>query len=74
MNMSLVKINIAIKLFQIYMPSLSSHLFCRYRKKNLYLEPEFKPGVESDETAIFVTDFGVAFTLQVMLSFVSVFL
>ncbi|KAK8372880.1 hypothetical protein O3P69_014574, partial [Scylla paramamosain] len=40
-------------------------VIARYRKKNLYLEPFFKPGVESDETALFVTDFGVVFSLQV---------
>ncbi|KAG0716499.1 Biotinidase [Chionoecetes opilio] len=40
-------------------------VIARYRKKNLYLEPQFKAGVESDETAIFVTDFGVAFSLQI---------
>lgn len=37
----------------------------RYRKKNLYLEPQFMPGTESDDTALFVTDFGVLFSLQV---------
>nr|XP_045603006.1 vascular non-inflammatory molecule 3-like [Procambarus clarkii] len=43
----------------------SGTVIARYRKKNLYLEASFKPGTESDETAIFTTDFGVTFTLQV---------
>lgn len=39
--------------------------FCRYRKKHLFLEAGFTPGDESDDTALFTTDFGVTFTLQV---------
>ncbi|XP_069157408.1 vanin-like protein 2 isoform X2 [Procambarus clarkii] len=37
----------------------------RYRKKHLFLEPEFTPGMEDDTSAIFTTDFGVTFTLQI---------
>ncbi|XP_050717381.1 biotinidase-like [Eriocheir sinensis] len=37
----------------------------RYRKKHLFLEPEFTAGTEDDSTAIFTTDFGVTFSLQV---------
>ncbi|XP_071533053.1 pantetheinase-like [Panulirus ornatus] len=45
----------------------SGAVIARYRKKNLFLEPPFTPGTESDDTAIFTTDFGVTFTLQVCL-------
>ncbi|XP_050733332.1 pantetheinase-like isoform X3 [Eriocheir sinensis] len=37
----------------------------RYRKQNLFVEPQFMPGTESDDTALFMTDFGVLFSLQV---------
>lgn len=37
----------------------------KYRKKSLYLEPGFTPGSQDDKEAIFTTDFGVTFTLQV---------
>ncbi|KAF2346595.1 Anticodon-binding domain, partial [Trinorchestia longiramus] len=37
----------------------------RYRKKHLFFEPEFEYGNEEDSTALFTTDFGVTFTLQV---------
>ncbi|KAK3863897.1 hypothetical protein Pcinc_030371 [Petrolisthes cinctipes] len=40
-------------------------VIARYRKKNLFLEPQFHPGTESDDTALFLTDFGVLFSLQV---------
>ncbi|KAG7170163.1 Vascular non-inflammatory molecule 2-like, partial [Homarus americanus] len=40
-------------------------VIARYHKKNLFLEPEFMPGTEPDEQAVFTTDFGVTFTLQV---------
>ncbi|KAK8388842.1 hypothetical protein O3P69_020657 [Scylla paramamosain] len=40
-------------------------LVARYRKKHLFLEPGFIPGDESDATAVFTTDFGVTFTLQI---------
>ncbi|XP_042885788.1 pantetheinase-like [Penaeus japonicus] len=40
-------------------------VIARYRKKNLFLEWQFRPGTESDDTALFATDFGVTFTLQV---------
>ncbi|XP_068218990.1 pantetheinase-like [Palaemon carinicauda] len=40
-------------------------VIARYRKKNLFLEPVFHPGMDPDETAIFTTDFGVTFTLLV---------
>lgn len=40
-------------------------LVARYRKKHLFLEPGFTPGDESDATALFTTDFGVTFTLQI---------
>ncbi|KAK7036659.1 hypothetical protein SK128_007973, partial [Halocaridina rubra] len=36
-----------------------------YRKKHLFLEPHFRPGEQPDEDAIFNTDFGVTFTLQI---------
>lgn len=37
----------------------------KYHKKSLYLEPGFTPGSQDDKEAIFTTDFGVTFTLQV---------
>lgn len=37
----------------------------RYRKKHLFLEPEFTAGTEDDSTAVFTTDFGVTFSLQI---------
>ncbi|XP_047740438.1 uncharacterized protein LOC108667959 isoform X2 [Hyalella azteca] len=37
----------------------------RYRKKHLFFESDFVAGNESDDTALFVTDFGVTFSLQV---------
>ncbi|XP_047468299.1 pantetheinase-like [Penaeus chinensis] len=40
-------------------------VIARYRKKNLFLEWQFEPGTESDDTALFTTDFGVTFTLQI---------
>ncbi|KAK7076753.1 hypothetical protein SK128_000972, partial [Halocaridina rubra] len=40
-------------------------LIARYRKKNLFLEWQFTPGTDPNEMAIFTTDFGVTFTLQV---------
>ncbi|XP_042241712.1 biotinidase-like [Homarus americanus] len=43
----------------------SGAVVARYRKKHLYLESQYTPGTEEDTTAIFTTDFGVAFTLQV---------
>ncbi|XP_076067033.1 pantetheine hydrolase VNN2-like [Oratosquilla oratoria] len=43
----------------------SGALITRYRKKNLFLEFLFTPGTEDDSTAIFTTDFGVTFTLQI---------
>ncbi|XP_071533055.1 pantetheine hydrolase VNN2-like [Panulirus ornatus] len=48
----------------------SGAVIARYRKKNLYVEPQFTPGTENDDTAIFTTDFGVTFTLQVCLDIV----
>ena len=46
--------------------AMNTCIFYRYRKKNLFLEPQFSPGNEDDSTAIFYTDFGVKFTLQVI--------
>ncbi|MPC95167.1 Vanin-like protein 3 [Portunus trituberculatus] len=40
-------------------------LVARYRKKHLFLEAGITAGDESDATAVFTTDFGVTFTLQV---------
>nr|XP_053653469.1 pantetheinase-like isoform X2 [Cherax quadricarinatus] len=40
-------------------------VIARYRKKNLFGEYPVLPGTESDDTAIFTTDFGVTFTLQI---------
>ncbi|KAF2358854.1 Carbon-nitrogen hydrolase, partial [Trinorchestia longiramus] len=40
-------------------------VIARYRKQNLYLEPQFAPGPSDDASAIFTTDFGVKFSLQV---------
>ncbi|KAA0202455.1 hypothetical protein HAZT_HAZT009234 [Hyalella azteca] len=40
-------------------------VIARYRKQNLYLEPQFVPGPMDDTTALFTTDFGVKFSLQV---------
>lgn len=40
-------------------------VIARYRKKNLFLEWQFSPGTEPNEDAIFTTDFGVTFTLQI---------
>ncbi|CAL4109699.1 unnamed protein product, partial [Meganyctiphanes norvegica] len=37
----------------------------RYRKQHLFYEPGYTPGNEDPETAIFTTDFGVTFTLQI---------
>ena len=37
----------------------------RYRKKHLFLEPQYESGKEGDHTALFTADFGVTFTLQV---------
>ncbi|KAL7645452.1 UNVERIFIED_CONTAM: hypothetical protein RMT77_003838 [Armadillidium vulgare] len=37
----------------------------RYRKQNLYLEDLFTPGPQNDKEAIFITDFNVAFSLQI---------
>ncbi|XP_047502867.1 biotinidase-like isoform X2 [Penaeus chinensis] len=37
----------------------------KYHKKSLYLEPGFTPGSQDDKEAIFTTDFGVTFSLQV---------
>ncbi|XP_063602312.1 biotinidase-like [Penaeus indicus] len=37
----------------------------KYHKKSLYLEPGFTPGSQDDREAIFTTDFGVTFSLQV---------
>ncbi|KAB7499720.1 Vanin-like protein 2 [Armadillidium nasatum] len=39
-------------------------VIARYRKQNLYHEPLFTPGSNNSE-AIFITDFNVAFTLQI---------
>ncbi|KAK4304401.1 hypothetical protein Pmani_023644 [Petrolisthes manimaculis] len=43
----------------------SGKVVARYRKRHLFLEPEFTPGREDVSTAIFKTDFGVTFSLQV---------
>ncbi|XP_053642932.2 pantetheinase-like [Cherax quadricarinatus] len=43
----------------------SGVVISRYRKKHLFLEPEFTPGTDDDDVAIFTTDFGVTFTLQI---------
>ncbi|XP_066974017.1 pantetheinase-like [Macrobrachium rosenbergii] len=40
-------------------------VIARYRKKNLFVEPSFYPGLEPDESALFTTDFNVTFTLQI---------
>ncbi|XP_045135531.1 biotinidase-like [Portunus trituberculatus] len=40
-------------------------LVARYRKKHLFLEAGITAGDESDATAVFTTDFGVTFTLQI---------
>ncbi|KAF2366138.1 Carbon-nitrogen hydrolase, partial [Trinorchestia longiramus] len=43
----------------------TGQIIARYRKQNLYLEPQFAPGPSDDASAIFTTDFGVKFSLQV---------
>ncbi|CAL4071408.1 unnamed protein product [Meganyctiphanes norvegica] len=40
-------------------------LIARYRKRNLFGEFQLRPGPEEVDTAIFTTDFGVTFALQV---------
>ncbi|KAF2363836.1 Carbon-nitrogen hydrolase, partial [Trinorchestia longiramus] len=37
----------------------------RYRKRHLYEEPNFEPSPDADDAALFTTDFGVAFSLQI---------
>ncbi|XP_076041722.1 pantetheinase-like [Oratosquilla oratoria] len=40
-------------------------VIARYRKKHLYLSPHLHPGLDPDESALFHTDFGVTFSLQI---------
>ncbi|XP_064090570.1 pantetheinase-like [Macrobrachium nipponense] len=43
----------------------SGAVIARYRKQNLFMEPQFQSGLDPVESAIFTTDFNVTFTLQI---------